>query len=326
MTILDLLVRVGDPLAVDNRHPPRFFSALVSSARRFYLDLSPPRRIPLAVVSGGCEHCAPRYQVRRRDFPYWGVEFVAGGEGVLHMGRRIWSLAAGTVFVYGPGIAHEITHDPQRPLVKYFVDFSGTRARPLLGEAGLVPGVACQTSAPAEVAALFDELIRTGLRGAPRDPRLAPLVLEQLLLRLGDTAIPHGSSTTAAFATYRRCRNLLEGRWMHLRSLGQLAAECHVDAAYLCRLFRRFDHHSPYKTLQRLRMNLAAQRLLTGTPIKAVAAELGFSDPFHFSRVFKGVMGLSPSRFASTLARDHYPMAGSSFLHDKPPNPNEVPP
>ena len=48
----------------------------------------------------------------------------------------------------------------------------------------------------------------------------------------------------------------------------------------------------------RLKMNIAAERLRDpGVLVKQVAAELGFDDPFHFSRAFKGVLGLSPENF-----------------------------
>jgi AraC-like DNA-binding protein len=46
------------------------------------------------------------------------------------------------------------------------------------------------------------------------------------------------------------------------------------------------------------KMNLAAERLRDpGSLVKQVAAELEFSDPFHFSRAFKSVFGLSPEAF-----------------------------
>jgi AraC-like DNA-binding protein len=49
----------------------------------------------------------------------------------------------------------------------------------------------------------------------------------------------------------------------------------------------------------------AAERLQTNNAtFKQLAAELGFSDPFHFSRVFKSVIGLSPSRFAQGKQRE----------------------
>jgi len=48
----------------------------------------------------------------------------------------------------------------------------------------------------------------------------------------------------------------------------------------------------------RLRMNRAAEKLRSpGVLVSEVADDLGFSDPFHFSRTFKRVFGVSPSSF-----------------------------
>jgi transcriptional regulator GlxA family with amidase domain len=45
-------------------------------------------------------------------------------------------------------------------------------------------------------------------------------------------------------------------------------------------------------------MNYAAERLQQpGALVKQVAAETGFPDPFHFSRVFTSIFGLSPANF-----------------------------
>ena len=45
-------------------------------------------------------------------------------------------------------------------------------------------------------------------------------------------------------------------------------------------------------------MNDAAERLrATETLVKDVAAALGYSDAFHFSRAFKAVFGISPQVF-----------------------------
>jgi len=49
----------------------------------------------------------------------------------------------------------------------------------------------------------------------------------------------------------------------------------------------------------RLKMRYAASLLLNPeTLVKEVAHELDFSDPFHFSRSFKSVYGVSPEGFA----------------------------
>ena len=47
----------------------------------------------------------------------------------------------------------------------------------------------------------------------------------------------------------------------------------------------------------------AALLQVPGATVREVAGALGFSDVFHFSRVFKKVNGLPPARFARSSVR-----------------------
>ena len=300
MSILDfILAPVKSMEAMNNEQAPEYFSLQISEAKRFYLDLKPSRGAPLAVVSGGCEHCAPDYVIHRESFPFHSIEFVAQGRGTLTLNGRRHELTAGAVFSYGPEIPHRIVSDPERRLVKYFVDFAGSEAGPLLRLHAPRPGRMIQTSAPGEMMALFDTLIREGLRNTPYTGRIAALLVRHLALKAAETALPAGSAASPAFATYCRCRQHIEQNWPSLHTLAQVALACHVNGSHLCRLFQRYGHQSPYQFLLRLRMNHAASRLQApGATVKEVADSAGFADPFHFSRAFKSVMGVSPSQFA----------------------------
>ena len=109
--------------------------------------------------------------------------------------------------------------------------------------------------------------------------------------------VPSQESLTA-HATYQRCRQYIQDHWLHLLTLEQAARECHVAPAYLCRLFRRFDHEGPYRYLLRLKMNFAAERLRDPKVlVKEAAAVVGFRDPFQFSHSFKNIFGTSPDVF-----------------------------
>jgi hypothetical protein len=101
---------------------PAFFSADVANARRFYLDLSPPRATKLAVVCGGLEHCTPDYAIRRDTFPFYSIEYVARGRGTVKLKGKNYPLQPGRLFAYGPGVPQHISGEPDAPLVKYFVD------------------------------------------------------------------------------------------------------------------------------------------------------------------------------------------------------------
>jgi AraC-like DNA-binding protein len=277
---------------------PEFFSPQVAAARRFYLDLSPAANRSLAVVCGGLEHCTADYAIHRTTFPFNSIEYVARGSGQVKLQGKTFPLNPGTIFAYGPGVSHDITGSPTAPLVKYFVDFSGRSAARLLKSCKVPPGHVAQVFPPNALAGLFDELIQSGLHLGRGNRELCSKLLECLTLKIAGTNTPLGGTETLSFASYQQCRRHIEQNYLNLRTLEQIAQECHADKAYLCRLFRRYDQQSPYQFLLRLKMNHAAERLQQPRSlVKQVAEEAGFSDPFHFSRVFRNVLGVSPAAF-----------------------------
>lgn len=277
---------------------PAFLAKRVERTRYFFLNLDPAPAEALAVAGGGCEHCLPEYFIRRRDFPFYSLEFVLQGRGVLEFGRRKVMLGPGAVFSYGPGLPHVIRTDADEPMVKYFVDFTGFEARALLEEFHLGPGRALQVALPQKVLDLYEALLQNGINDTAYSERLCAGLLRVLVLKMAESAQPTDRRHTRAFSTYLRSRQFLEERYLELQTLKDIAAGCRVDAAYLCRLFQRFDNLSPYQRLTRMKMSRAAQ-LLTSTHllVKEVADQLGYEDPYHFSRVFKKVYGVAPEQF-----------------------------
>jgi len=277
---------------------PEYFSPQVSEARRFYMNLNPSKHARLSVVSGGCEHCTSDYEIHRPTFPFYLVEYVVRGCGSLKLQNRRHSLQPGCVFSYGPGVRQDIVADPVEPPVKYFVTFAGLNSREILRRCHLPPGSVSQIFPPNEIQDLFDELIRCGQRGRRQSAELCAKLLECLVLKMSESHAPRAGVETLSFTTYQQARQHIEKNFQRLKTLRQIAQECHVDAAYLCRLFQRYDHQSPYQFLMRLKMNLAAEWLQhPGALVKQVAERAGFGDQFHFSRAFKNVFGVAPDIF-----------------------------
>jgi AraC-like DNA-binding protein len=276
---------------------PAFISRQVRDARLFFRDLRPRRPGPLRVVCGGMERCAADYRIDRPGFTYHALELVREGSGTGLWRGQPFRMKAGTVFAYGPQIPHCIAADSARPLVKYFIDFTGHEASalvaPLLRRG---PGLCARP----DVALLFlEEMIRAGYRPGPSGDKRCAALLRALLLTLADEVSPGAArGEPAVNVTYERVRALMERRAAEIKSLRQLAREAGLDAAYLCRLFRRHGGESPYRALQRLRFGRAAECLLRpGTRVKDAAESIGMSDPYQFSRAFKRIHGLSPRAF-----------------------------
>lgn len=254
------------------------------------------------MVCGGWEECAPDYAIDRNGFSYLSIEFVAAGRGTLKMAGRTHPLEPGTIFSYGPGIAHRILTSPEHPLVKYFVDFGGEKAASLMQECRLSPGTVTTLGGHADVRQAFDALIRLGAHHDRHTVRSAALQFELLLVAIDRASQPASPSERRARATFERCRNHLDQHFLSLKTIGAAAATCHLDVSYLSRLFRRFQGEPPFRYLQRLQMQWAAERLHNSDClVREVADELGI-DPFQFSRMFKRIHGISPSAFLGTRA------------------------
>lgn len=300
LTIIDLN---GGDLLPDGAMPPRtvppppFMSNQVADARRFYLDLRPRRSRELSVVCGGWERCAADYEIRRAEYPYLTLELVVGGRGSVTLNGRTYPVSRGTVFAYGPGTPHVIRTHPEDRLSKYFVNFSGGEALALMKEAGAAPASCYSVDSVEDVQSAFEHLLLAGRRGTGAGARIAALEARILLLMLSEARLPDAARTQQAYQTFSRCRVYLEEHYLSVRTAAEAAAACHVAPAYFSRLFSRFSGQAPYQLLMRLKMNHAATLLQEGRwMVREVADGFGM-DPFHFSRTFKRVHGLSPAAF-----------------------------
>lgn len=66
---------------------------------------------------------------------------------------------------------------------------------------------------------------------------------------------------------------------------------------YFRRAFRDRIGMTPQKYLELKRMEYAVHQLGRGSTVKHIAAELGYTDPYFFSRMFKKYIGASPSSY-----------------------------
>ena len=274
-----------------------FLSKQVLRGDYYFLDLEPRSRAALRVVCGGRELCGSSYVVDRERFRYFSVEYVDSGSGTVSLDGRAFVLRPGSLFRYGPDVRHRITADPPA-MVKFFVDFTGPRAERLLRSGAWAELRPLRVAEPARLRALFDELQRLGQRPSTHAIRLSALVLEQIVLEAADDALPEAAGESAAWATYQRSRAYLEANCLKASSLSAVASACAVSGAHLCRLFHRYGAVSPYRLLVRLKMARAAALLLDrGLLVKEAGQQVGYDDPYHFSKAFKRAYGLAPEAF-----------------------------
>jgi len=277
---------------------PSFISKAVSKGDYYFVDLTPSGKSPLSVVCGGRELCGPDYRVRRKGFRYHSIELVNAGQGSLTLNGRTQPLSAGSVFRYGPGIAHEIVAESAAPLDKYFVDFVGTQAAELVALAPWNTLEALHVPNLLRIQDLFKQLQNFGQRRSPHREEILGRLLQLIVLMVADEAVPVSTRESAAWLAYQSSRRYIDDYCLELHTLRDIAARCGYTHTYLCRLFRRFDTQTPYEYLMNQKMGKASVLLYqTDRLIREVGSAVGIEDPYLFSKMFKRVYGISPKDF-----------------------------
>lgn len=280
-----------------------FISQQVESSRLFFLDGNGDN--DFEVLFGGFESCERDYKIDRPEFPWYCLEFVSRGNGLLRLGGVVESLRPGSFFLYGPGMPQQIETSPTNPLGKYFVGFKGDEVGEFLKQYDIEPGFVSRCLKGEPIRRAFDTLIDRGIRKSPLAGPLCAVITRQLLLMCRDDATDLANTDTLAFSTYSRVKEFIEANFLEIKKLSEIASACELEGPYLCRLFARFHDESPYQFLTRLRMEHASRILLMSeATVKEVATSMGFKDAFHFSRVFKSVHHAPRPGSGSRFIRD----------------------
>ena len=80
--------------------------------------------------------------------------------------------------------------------------------------------------------------------------------------------------------------------------LTTLEKEFHLSRSYINAVFKKYAARSPIDFFLKIKMQEACKLLRsTKRTVQEIGAELGYEDPFYFSRAFRKVMGVSPRKY-----------------------------
>jgi AraC-like DNA-binding protein len=129
------------------------------------------------------------------------------------------------------------------------------------------------------------------------------LMMEGLLLELAAELTRAAGPCSGAPAWLRRVRDLIRARFRENLSPAELAAEVGTHPVHLAAVFRKHVGCSPGEYLRNCRVEYASAQLArTAVPLADIAAEAGFADQSHFTRVFKQATGLTPAAFRRSVS------------------------
>lgn len=263
----------------------------------YYFSLPPCEGSQWPRLFGGFEWTKADYLINRQSYPCWILEHIVEGTGELELLGKTHPLTAGTCFLYGREMPHRFRSTGAAGLKKYFLALG----QPAFPEAWTAlqwhPGDCFPVRTYRSLAILWEQLIEEGMRpGHATSDRLMDVLHGALLLKLNSLRATDARQRGLHYLV-KAALEIIDRDFATLRTLEELSRKVGVSPEHLCRLFRKDGQDTPYQLLQQRKMEHAAILLQHGPwNVTSAAQAVGYSDPLHFSRVFKKIMGVAPSR------------------------------
>lgn len=231
--------------------------------------------------------------------------YVAEGKGEFDLpcGRR--EIAANASFLLFPGDICAVNATSTAPLRMLYIGFSGYLAREYLLRAGYSPEkpvFLCEDDP--FYRDCFEKLYAISQRWHNRYCGMLSL-LYGLIGRQIDIAASDWRIVERYGSDFyiRRALEYIDMQYEkpELR-IEDVAKYAGITRKYFYHVFQQVMRQSPQQYLIRYRMRKAEELLRTRKlSVTELARAVGYSDPFHFSKVFKSVYGAPPSRYVQTL-------------------------
>lgn len=137
----------------------------------------------------------------------------------------------------------------------------------------------------------------------PVDPADIQMVLEGLNQRLSSRSKDTPAENLTENPGFNSLVAYVNAHFAEKITLNQLAEQFGFSKNYICGLFQKYFNKSLNLYLTDLRMTYARDLLMDKTVmIKEAAARSGYTDYYHFFKVFKNYYGMSPTEMKDSIS------------------------
>jgi AraC family transcriptional regulator of arabinose operon len=238
------------------------------------------------------------YCERKSGSSQYILIYCTQGMGFIYVNSSRYKLKANDFFIIPSHTPHRYISSHEDPWSIYWVHFNGHLAQDIY-ERSLLNGrqIVRETSYSEGRISTFNEICAI-LKWSYGQREMEGMNF--YLLHFITSLIYNKEADSAAYTA-----GLINGSITFMKDningkygLSDLAAEQNVSVAQYARKFKQHTGSSPVNYFNQLKVQKASEYLNgTDRSIKSICQELGFEDQYYFSRLFKKINGVSPSKY-----------------------------
>lgn len=251
----------------------------------------------LAVYNCGSQSCESGYSWGPALRDHHLIHIVASGSGRFVLNDSEYRLSAGDVFYAPESKMVFYQADDDDPWEYYWVGFSGIDSQRLLAAASLsAESPIFHLNGTDRAVDVLKRLYNSTGNSVADEARMTGLLYELFSLLIKGSGELSGRNERDSYV--QSALKFIEHNFSSPISVSDIAAGAGISRSHLYRLFVEHLNTTPNEYLTRYRIK-AAQELLGRHEVNVseAAYSSGFSDPLYFSRVFKRIVGVAPSRY-----------------------------
>jgi AraC family transcriptional regulator of arabinose operon len=252
----------------------------------------------------GVEKCTPGMIIRTEEKKQgYHLHVILSGKGWLTVKKQTQQLHSGQMFLTKPGETSVYGADMEEPWIYCWMSFDGTNAKNYVESAGFKEGVYwqdCYVEAQEFYKQVRKILEQPELTLANDLLRLSAL-LEYLSLAIrsnykASQVIRH-TREYAPDVYISHAIDFMVNNYATIK-VSDVAQYIGINRSYLTNIFKKKMQVSPQEYLLQYKLSQGCKLLLeTHLSIQEVAQKIGYDNPLTFSKIFKSVYGISPSRY-----------------------------
>lgn len=267
---------------------------------------SEPSPSAFYMVNCGYEDCAANFLRAPHIRGYYLIHYIVKGSGSYEVNGTSYPVRPGEIFIIHPGqVVSYSCKDESIPWSFCWIGFSGQASSVYLRELGIREQTYVQRLSSSS---FFDRTLAC-LRYIEKNQnslmqvQLTALLLETLLCIRKGNSIP---ARQRPDDLVKKAIQYIEFNYMKNISIRDVVDHVNLERTYFYRIFKQCTGLSPQRYLMELRIKKSIELMHTNAyTFSEIASYIGVGDVYYFSRLFKRIMGVSPSVYQKSHIVQH---------------------